>query len=436
MRDRKNTKPRMRGTCLIGVLSLVGLATLAACGGEPGEEGVSMEMTPEEMARMQSGGQGAVDSTGAAVRQPVHLTEAQERTLGVVYLTVESRALERTIRTVGRVVAAEDLVADVTLKIDGFVEELYVSTTGEAVWKGQPLLTLYSPELVAAQEELLTAKRLASRVDETAEEAWRSSQAMLESARRRLSYWDITDEQIDLLERTGEVTKTLTLTSPVNGIVLDRIVLQGQRVTPGLLLYRIADLTRIWVEGDVFEQDLQFVHLGSQSHIEVAAYRGEHIMSQVSFVYPTVDTLSRTNRVRVTLENPDLRLKPGMFATMFFDTHLPEAVAIPLQALLLTGTRNLVFVRSADGTLHPREVVLGGQAGDHIQILAGLEVGETIVGSANFLVDSESRLASTDGGMPGMQHGSGIEETDDMSDMDDMGDMDDTTSQTPEREHD
>jgi Cu(I)/Ag(I) efflux system membrane fusion protein len=392
-----------------------------------------MEMTPEEHARMQAGGQGAVDSTGAAVRNPVHLTEAQERALGVVYLTVGSRALERTIRTVGRVEAAEDKVADVTLKIDGFVEDLYVSTTGEAVRRGQRLFTLYSPELVAAQEELLTAKRLASRVDESAEEAWRSAQAMLEAARRRLSYWDISDKQIDQIERTGEVTKTLTLTSPVSGIVLEKMVLEGQRVTPGLLLYRIADLSEIWVEGDVFEQDLQFIQLDSQSHIEVAAYRGEHIMGRVSFVYPTVDVASRTNRVRVTLANPDLRLKPGMFATMYFDTQYPEAVTVPLESVLITGERNLVFVRDAEGMLQPREIVLGPQAGDYIQILAGLEVGETIVASANFLVDAESRLGSTESTMPGMQHGTGIEETDDMSDMDDMGD---TTSQTPEHEHD
>jgi Cu(I)/Ag(I) efflux system membrane fusion protein len=160
------------------------------------------------------------------------------------------------------------------------------------------------------------------------------------------------------------------------------------------------------VEGDVFEQDLQFIEVGAQAHIEVAAYPGEHLMGRVSFVYPTVDVDSRTNRVRVTLTNPDLRLKPGMFATMFFDTQLPESMAIPLEAVLVTGERNLVFVRDADGMLQPRVVVLGPQAGDYVQILAGLDRGETIVGSANFLVDAESRLASTGSSMPGMQSGS------------------------------
>jgi Cu(I)/Ag(I) efflux system membrane fusion protein len=414
--------PSNRRIPLVGFVPFLILVALTGCGGGAEDESPMVGMTAEEHARMQAGGtHGVVDSTGAMVRQPVHLTPAQERALGVVYTTVGARALERTIRTVGRVAAAEDKVADVTLKIDGFVEDLYVSTTGEAVRRGQPLLTLYSPELVAAQEELLTAKRLASRVDQAAEEAWRSAQSMLQAARRRLSYWDITDEQIERLEQSGEVTKTLTLVSPVNGIVLEKLVLAGQRVTPGLLLYRIADLSEVWVQGDVFEQDLQFIQLDAQSHIEVAAYPGEHLMGRVSFVYPTVDVDSRTNRVRVTLRNPDLRLKPGMFATMFFDTRLPETLAIPLEAVLVTGERNLVFLRDAEGMLQPREVVLGPQAGDFVQILAGLEPGETIVGSANFLVDAESRLASTGGGMPGMQHGA--QETDD-------------TTQAPEHQHD
>lgn len=417
MRTSEQPRGWRLGRDFMAVLILVALPALAvACGGDGGsEQAASTEMTPEEHARMQAGGQGAVDSTGAALRQPVHLTPAQENALGVMYQTVGSRPLERTIRTVGRLVAAEDRVADVTLKVEGFVEQLYVSTTGEAVRRGQPLLTLYSPELVAAQEELLTARRLASRVDETAEEAWRSAQSMLEAARRRLSYWDVSDDQIERIEQTGEVTKTLTLHSPVSGIVLEKVVLEGQRVTPGVQLYQIADLSSVWVEGDVFEQDLQFIELGSQSHIEVAAYPGEHFMGRVSFVYPTVDMASRTNRVRVTLDNPDLRLKPGMFATMFFDTKLPDALAVPLEAVLVTGERNLVFVRDAEGMLQPREVVLGPRAGDYVQILAGLESGETIVGSANFLVDAESRLSSTGGAMPGMQHDAGAQAENDVT---------------------
>jgi Cu(I)/Ag(I) efflux system membrane fusion protein len=386
---------------------LVGLLLATACQRGDEAESPMAGMTAEEHARMQAGGtQGAVDSAGMAVRQAVHLTADQERALGVVYTSPSRETLTRTIRTVGRIEPAEPRIADITPKIDGFVEQLSVSFTGESVRRGQPLLTIYSPMLVAAQEELLTAKRLASRIDSGAGEAWQNAQSMLEASRRRLAYWDVTQEQIDRIEQTEEVTKTLTLVSPVTGIVLEKDVIEGQRVMPGMRLYRLADLSRVWVEGELFEQDLQFVKVGSQAHIEVAAYPGEHLMGTVSFVYPIVDVQSRTNRVRVTVPNPGLRLKPGMFATIFFDAELgPNVLTVPLEAVVITGQRNLVFVRDEDGMLTPREVVLGARAGNRVQILEGLSEGETIVGSANFLVDAESRLASTGGGMPGMQHG-------------------------------
>jgi Cu(I)/Ag(I) efflux system membrane fusion protein len=399
------------------IMSLV-LATayLTACGG--GEEESPMPgMTAEEHARMQAGANaGDTDESGAMIRQAVALTAEQERALGVVYMTVERGDLERTIRTVGRIEVAETNIADVTPKIDGFVERLYVNTTGEAVRRGQRLLTVYSPMLVAAQEELLTAKRLAAQVDSSAGEAWRSAQQMLNAARRRLAYWDITPEQIARVEDTGEVTKTLTLVAPVSGIVLEKLVVEGQRVVPGERLYRLADLSTVWVEGELFEQDLQFVEEGARAHIEVAAYPGVHQMGQVSFVYPTVDERSRTNRVRLTVANPELRLKPGMFATVYFDVRIGEDVVnVPIEAVVVTGERNLVFVRDATGILQPYDVVLGPRAGDRVQIIGGLAGGEVIVASANFLVDAESRLAGTGRQMPGMQHaehGSALEPED------------------------
>lgn len=392
---------------------IAGLAALllGACGGDGGDESPMAGMTAEEHARMQAGGtQGARDSAGAAVRQAVHLTAEQERALGVAYTQPRRELLVRTVRTVGEILPPEPDVADVTPKIDGFVERLFVGTTGETVRRGQPLLSIYSPMLVAAQEELLTARRLTGQVDSGAGEAWRNAQATLQAARRRLSYWDITDEQIARLEQSGEVTKTLTLVSPVGGIVLEKSVLEGQRVMAGMRLYRIADLRTVWVEGEVFEQDLQFVREGAQAHIEVAAYPGEHLMGRVSFVYPTVDVRSRTNRVRVTVPNPGLRLKPGMFATIYVDAKIADsALTVPLAAVVITGQRNLVFVRDGDGMIRPREVVLGARAGERVQVLRGLSGTETIVASANFLVDAESRLASTGGAMPGMQHGTGAE---------------------------
>ncbi|HSM15922.1 MAG TPA: efflux RND transporter periplasmic adaptor subunit [Gemmatimonadales bacterium] len=385
---------------------LGGMVAATSCSTK-GDESPMPEMTAEEHAQMLAGGtQGEVDTTGALVRQTVHLTKEQERALGVAYTTARTETLTRTIRTVGEVKAPEPNLANITPKIEGFVERLFVASSGESVRRGQPVLSLYSPQLVAAQEELLTARRLADRVDSTAPEAWRSAQSMLEAARRRLAYWDITAEQIARIEETGEVTKTLTLVAPVTGIVLEKLVIEGQQVMPGMLLYRMADLSSVWVEGDLFEQDIQFVRVGAQAHIEVAAYPGEHVMGKVSFVYPTIDQPSRTNRVRVTVSNRNLRLKPGMFATIYFDVTLGDKLlTVPMEAVIVTGERNLVFVRDTAGMLGPRDVVLGARAGDRVVILAGLSKGEEIVASANFLVDAESRLGSTGGGMPGMQHG-------------------------------
>jgi Cu(I)/Ag(I) efflux system membrane fusion protein len=385
-------------------LLALGLASTLACG-TPADDRPEMDMSAEDHAHMHGAG-GATDSTGALVRQPVLLTEAQERALGVTYLAVRRDTLELTIRTVGRIEVAEPNIVDVTPKISGFVERLFVNSTGASVRRGEPLLTLYSPELVAAQEELLTATRLVERLAPDAGEARRNAIAMLDAARRRLSYWDITEAQIGQIEADGEPTKALTLVSPSAGVVLAKDVIEGQRVMDGQRLYQIADLSEVWVEGDVFEQDLQYVREGSQAHIEVSAYPGEHIMGRVSFVYPTVEERSRTNRVRVTVANRGLRLKPGMFATVYFDALVgTDILTVPLDAVVVTGERNVVFVHHDDGTLMPHEVVLGTRARDRVQVLSGLAAGEMIVASANFLVDAESRLGGTAGSMPGMQHG-------------------------------
>ncbi len=389
-------------THLILALSLV--VGLSGC--RESEDTSMPGMTAEEHARMQAGGtQGATDTAGQALRRPVQLTAQNERALGVVYATVHRETLTKNVRTVGEIQSPEQNVTDITPKVDGFVEQLFVSTTGETVRKGDPILALYSPALVAAQEEFLIAKSLVTRVDSSAGEAWRAALATLDAARRRLSYWDIPDAQVAELEATGRVTKTMTLVSPVSGIVLEKSVLEGQRVMPGQRLYRIADLSEVWVEGEVFEQDVPLLRVGVQVHVEVSGRPGEHLMGQVSFVYPTVDIRSRTNRVRLTVANPDGRLKPGMFATIYFEALLGrDVLVVPRDAVVVTGTRNLVFVRDAEGSLHPREVVLGFRSADHIQILDGVREGETVVASANFLVDAESRLGSTEGSMPGMQH--------------------------------
>ena len=384
--------------------SLVGLGAvlvLAACGGK---KDTMPGMTAEEHAKTQAGGTaGATDSAGVTQRQPVHLTPEQARALGVTYLTVRRDTLSRSIRTVGQIAAPESTITSVTPKFEGFVEHLYVNYTGQTVRSGEPLLTLYSPMLVAAQQELLTAKRLAAEVDSASGDAARFADQMLQSARRRLAYLDISQDQIARIERTGEVTKTLTLAAPFDGVVLAKDVVEGQRVMPGVELFRLAGLGTVWVEGSVFEQDLEFVRMGSRGHFELDAYPGQHFMGSVSFVSPVVDPASRTGRVRLTAPNPDLRLRPGMYATLYFDAPVGrDVVAVPLEAVIITGERNLVFVREPDGMLVPRRVVLGPRSDERVQVVSGLTAGETIVASANFLVDAESRLANSGDAMPGM----------------------------------
>lgn len=380
-------------------------AAALACGGREPESPMA-GMTAEEHARMVAGGaQGATDSTGVVARQPVRLSPAEARALGVTYATVAREAVTRTIRTVGRIQAPEPAVAEVTTKVEGFVERLAVDATGALVTAGQPLLELYSPAVVAAQDELLAARRLAGAVDSTDPEAWRSAQALLAAARRRLAWWDVPAELVDRIERTGQPQRTVPLRSPAAGVVLEKMVVQGQRVMPGMPLYRIADLSEVWIEGDVFEQDLRFVRPGSEAHVEVSAYPGEHLMGRVRFIHPVVDPESRTNRVRLALPNPGRRLKPGMFATIYLDVTLGRALLVPAGAVIATGERNVVFVRDAGGVLHPREVVVGARAGDRIEIIEGLAAGDVVVRSANFLVDAESRLGGTGPAMPGMQHG-------------------------------
>jgi len=360
----------------------------------------------DAMAGMDMSDTAAADS-GIAGRAPVHLTPEQARAVGVTFTVVQRGPLTRTVRTVGQAVPAEPNLAEITTKIDGFVEQLYVNATGMAVRRGQPLLTIYSPMLVAAQEELLAAKRLAAAVDTNDTEAGRNGQALVEASRRRLSYWDISRDQIERLERTGEVTKTLALNAPVDGIVLEKMVVAGQAVMPGMKLYRIADLSTIWIEGAVFEQDLGLVRVGASVRAEFTAYPGRRFTGRVSFVWPTVDDSSRSGRIRVAFSNPRGELRPGMYATLLLDAVVSrDAVNVPAEAVVQTGERNLVFVVGPSGALEPRAVVLGARAGDRFQIDSGLVAGERIVASANFLVDAESRLTAGAGtNMPGMNMG-------------------------------
>ncbi|HTH65400.1 MAG TPA: efflux RND transporter periplasmic adaptor subunit [Gemmatimonadales bacterium] len=379
------------------VAGLAGVLVIGACREKP---------APTNMAAMPDMSAGGADTAkNVGERQPVRLTAVQAQALGVTYTVVTRGPLHRSVRTVGQVVPAEPNLAEITPKVDGFVDRLFVDATGVQVRRGEPLLALYSPMLVSAQEELLTALHLAQTIDSTAPEAWRNAQDLVAAARRRLAYWDISEEQIERLERTGEVTKTLTLVAPFDGVVMEKMVVAGQSVMPGMKLYRLANLSTVWVEGEVFEQDLALIRVGAPVRVELTAYPGQTLTGRVAFVWPVVDEQSRTGKVRVALANAKGLIKPGMYATLLFDATVGrDALSLPAEAVVLTGERNLVFVVGKDGALEPRQVTLGARAGDRIQVLDGVAEGERVVASANFLVDAESRLTSGAGmaGMPGM----------------------------------
>lgn len=348
----------------------------------------------------------AAGSTASAVGRSVKLSPADARRIGVTYATAELGPLSKEVRTVGQITFDETRVRTIAPKIDGWVERLYVNATGQPVAVGQPLLSIYSPMLVSAQEELLLAKRLESDVAGAGGDARQNASDLLASARRRLAYLDIPDGEIAEIERTGAVQRTLTLRATAGGYVLEKNVLAGQKIMAGDALYKVADLTSVWVEGEVFEQDIASVRVGQAVHADFEAMPGEHRMGRISYVYPTLDVETRTVRVRVALPNPDLRLKPGMYATIrIAGTARASVLTVPRSAVLSTGERSIVFVHEPNGSLSPREVTVGASNDERVEILRGVAAGERVVSSATFLVDAESNLGTALGGMgdmPGM----------------------------------
>ncbi len=337
---------------------------------------------------------------------PVSLSDTDRRRIGITFATVEHSPLERLVRTVAQVAYDETRVKRIVLRFDGYVEQLYVNTIGQPVEKGQPLFAIYSPMLVTTQQEMLLARRLTEQVEGGTADAVQGAASLLESARTRLLNWEVPPELVAEVLRTGQIQRTVTMRSPVSGVVVERSVLAGQRLMPGEIAYEIVDLSRVWIEGEVFEPDLPSVRVGQRVTAEFPALPGEARSGRISYVYPTLNPETRTARVRVEMANRDLRLKPGMYATFRFSAQTEPVVNVPRSAVLVTGERSVVFVRDSIGTLTPREVTRGRATDDRVEILSGLKRGETVVASATFLVDAESNLGSALGGManmPGME---------------------------------
>jgi Cu(I)/Ag(I) efflux system membrane fusion protein len=346
---------------------------------------------------------GAAPASDSAM--PVMLSEQQAQRIGVTYAPVQLGPLGRVVRTVAIVSYDETRLKSVTTRVDGWVDRLFLDFTGQAVRVGDPIFSLYSPMLVSAQQELLLAKRLRAGVAGGSADAVRGADELLESARRRLLYWEVPAADVDQVESSGEIRKALTFRSPVQGVVIEKSVLGGQRVMAGETVYRIADLSTVWLEGEIFERDLPSVRLGLSVVAEFPALPGEPRTGRITYIYPTLNPETRTARVRVELANPRLALKPGMYATFRFAAATGPVLSIPRSAILSTGKRDLVFVRLRDGSLVARDVTLGIATDERIEILSGLTIADTVVASATFLVDAESNLSTLLGGMgnmPGM----------------------------------
>ncbi len=336
---------------------------------------------------------------------PVVLSEVQAQRIGVTYAPVQMGSLGRVVRTVAIVTYDETRLKSVTARVDGWVERLYLDFTGQSVRIGDPLFTLYSPMLVSAQQELLLAKRLLESVAGGSPDAVRGAEELLESARRRLLYWEVPAADVAQIEAGGEIRKALTFRAPVQGVVIEKAILGGQRIMAGETVYRIADLSTVWLEGEVFERDLPSVRLGLLVVAEFAALPGAPRTGRITYIYPTLNPETRTARVRVELANPGRTLKPGMYATFLFASATGPVLSVPRSAILSTGKRNLVFVRFPDGALVARVVTLGLATDERMEILSGLTAADTVVASATFLVDAESNLSTLldgMGNMPGM----------------------------------
>jgi len=308
------------------------------------------------------------------------LTREDERRIGVTFSTAIVSPLATEVRSVGQVTYDETRVKTIAPKLDGWVDQLFVNITGQPVRQGDPLLAIYSPMVVSAEEELLLAAQLGRDMAAASPEARRGSVELREAARRRLLYWDIAPADVARIESSGEVQKTVTLRSPVSGVVVEKAVLGGQKIMAGDALFKVADLSVVWVEGEVFERDLAAIRVGQVVRAEFQALPGQTRTGRITYIYPIVNPETRTARIRVELPNRDLALKPGMYATIRIQSTSPvPTLNVPRSAVLTTGERNLVFVRRNDGMLEPRDITVGLTSDDRIQVLTGLRAGETVV---------------------------------------------------------
>ncbi len=350
---------------------------------KPGKSPMGMDLIP-----VYEGEEETMD-TGTVKINPVTV-----QNIGVRTDTVKRTVMKKDIRTIGRIDYDETRLYHIHTKIEGWVEKLFVDFTGQKVRKGDILLKIYSPELVSTQEEYLLAYRSSEKTKGSPfESVSLGMDSLIVAARERLRYWDISDDQIRRLEESGVITKTMDIRSLNRGIVIKKHVREGMLVKPGMNLYTIADMSRLWVYVDVYEYEVPWIKVGQEADMTLASYPGEVFKGRVSFIYPFMEPKTRTVKVRIELRNPGLKLKPEMYANVTLKPVVSrDSLIVPTEAVIRSGERNIAILSRGDGKFTPKRVTLGVEAGGYYEILDGLEEGDKVVTSANFLIDSESRL--------------------------------------------
>jgi len=324
----------------------------------------------------------------------VKIDPARQQLIGLQTAEVTRGPIGGAWRTVGRVAVDETRVRHINVKVAGFVERIFVDFVGRPVKKGEPLFALYSPELLSAQDEYLLALRTSRTLAQTGLLA-RDGESLVESARRRLELWDIPSGEIDRLARSGRATKTLTLYSPISGVVTTKDVVQGMWLDVGAMPYEIVDLSQVWVLADVYETEIRWIRVGMPATLTLKAFPNRTFNGRVEFLDPLLNPDTRTVKVRLAFPNPTGELRPDMFGEVVLRGEGREALRIPVDAVIDSGTRSIVFVAMGDGKFQPREVKLGDTDREYVEVVSGLSAGERVVMRANFLVDSESRLRAS-----------------------------------------
>lgn len=345
----------------------------------------------------------------------VRISPNRLQTLGVETEPAASRTMAHTIRAVGTVEASERGLYTVSPKFEGWITTLYVNTTGATVRRGQPLLAVYSPELVAAQEEFRIAVEMLKSMGDASPEARAGMQALVDGGLQRLRNWDIAEADLVDLKAGKEAKQSLRLRSPADGVVIEMAARTGMRLTPGAPLFQIADLSNVWVVANVFEQDLGILRPGQKAVISVTAYPGRTFTGQVTFIYPTIEPETRTARIRIELPNEAGLLKPDLYGTVEIEAGGSVAVvAIPESAVLDSGTRQVVLIDLGGGAFEPREVELGSRGDGYVEVVKGLAAGQRVVVNGNFLIDAESNFKAALESLGGHAHGDAAQ--DDTSD--------------------